>query len=70
MRRREAFLLGRPLPLVCNGSSLEDKIGEKSTSAEITCSVKISAPANVNINNERYEFSMGELEEMFDDLVV
>ena len=64
----EAFLLGRHLSIVCNWSSLEVKICEKSTSAEIRCSVKMCAPVNVNINNERYEFSMGELEEMFDAL--
>ena len=76
----KAFLLGRPLSLVCIGSSLEVKIGEKSTSAEsvgllctsaeIRCSVKMCTPDDVNINNERYEFSMGKLVEMFGALVV
>ena len=47
----DAFLLGIPLSLVCNVSSLEVKIGEKRTSADIRCRVKISSPVKVNINN-------------------
>ena len=65
----EAVLLGRPIPLKCNASALEVKIGERSTSSEIRCSVKMTASVNLSVNNEMYSFSLEDLEDIFDALV-
>ena len=58
----QAVLLGRHIPLKCNASALEVKIGERSMSSEIRCSVKMTASVNLSVNNEMYTFSLEDLE--------
>ena len=52
----------------CNASALEVKIGERSMSSEIRCSVKMTASVNLSVNNEMYTFSLEDLENIFDAL--
>ena len=66
----ETFICGRPLPLKSHDAWLEVNIGERNKIMEIKCSTQMCVPIKVDVVEEKYRLQIGQLQEIFDALLV
>ena len=66
----ETFICGRPLPLKNHDAWLEVNIGERNKIMEIKFSTQMCVPIKVDVVDEKYRFQIGQLQEIFDALLV